>query len=72
MTPAIHGALLGAGMSTITLSFDGLATAYNWLRGDNQSFDRAVKALDLITSSPHLIYGVVTCVIPFGNTNPSM
>ena len=61
-TPAIHGALLGAGMSTITLSLDGLATAHNWLRGDNQSFDRAVKALDLITSSPHLIYDVVTCV----------
>jgi radical SAM enzyme (rSAM/lipoprotein system) len=61
-TPAIHGRLLGAGMGSISLSLDGLEDSHNWLRGNNQSFNRAVKALDLIASSKHLTYDVITCV----------
>ena len=61
-TPDTHGNLLGAGMGSLTLSLDGLEPAHNWLRGNNQSFERAVKALKLITSSIGLNYDVVTCV----------
>jgi len=61
-TSDIHGSLLGAGMGSITLSFDGLEPAHNWLRANNRSFDRAVRALELITSSKWLTYDVVTCV----------
>ena len=58
----MHGLLLGAGMGAITLSLDGLGESHNWLRGNNQSFSRAMKALDLISSSERLFYDVVTCV----------
>lgn len=61
-TPELHGLLLGAGMGSITLSLDGLESSHNWLRNNNQSFKRAVSALELITSSSRLFYDVVTCV----------
>jgi radical SAM enzyme (rSAM/lipoprotein system) len=61
-TPEIHGRLLAAGMGSIALSLDGLEGSHNWLRGNKQSFDRAVKALALIASSKHLTYDVITCV----------
>ena len=61
-TPEIHNSLLGAGMGSLTLSLDGLEASHNWLRANDQSFDRAVKALGLITASHRLNYDVVTCV----------
>lgn len=61
-TPDMHGRLLGAGMGSISLSLDGLESTHNWLRGNDQSFTRAVTALDLIVSSKYLIYDVITCV----------
>jgi len=61
-TPDIHNKLLAAGMGSITLSLDGLESTHNWLRGDERSFEKAVRALGLITSSDRLFYDVVTCV----------
>jgi radical SAM enzyme (rSAM/lipoprotein system) len=61
-TPDIHESLLAAGMGSITVSLDGLEASHNWLRANEQSFERAVGALSLITSSNRLIYDVVTCV----------
>jgi radical SAM enzyme (rSAM/lipoprotein system) len=61
-TPDIHGSLLAAGMGSITVSLDGLEDTHNWLRANDQSFNRAVRALGLITASPRLTYDVVTCV----------
>jgi len=61
-TPDIHNSLITAGMGSLTLSLDGLKDSHNWLRANEQSFDRAVSALGLITSSPRLVYDVVTCV----------
>jgi radical SAM enzyme (rSAM/lipoprotein system) len=61
-TPDIHARLLAAGMGTITLSLDGLEHTHNWLRSNEKSFEKAVKALDLIVSSKGLTYDVVTCV----------
>jgi radical SAM protein with 4Fe4S-binding SPASM domain len=58
----MHGNLLGAGMGSLTMSFDGLEDNHNWLRGDKQSFSRAVKAMELICSSSRLNYDLVTCV----------
>ncbi|MDR1127409.1 MAG: TIGR04133 family radical SAM/SPASM protein [Treponema sp.] len=57
-----HAKLLAAGMGSITLSLDGLEGDHNWLRGNERSFENAVKALDLIVSTKGLIYDVVTCV----------
>jgi radical SAM enzyme (rSAM/lipoprotein system) len=61
-TPDIHAGLLAAGMGAITLSLDGLENTHNWLRANKKSFEKAVKALDLIVSSKNLVYDVVTCV----------
>jgi len=61
-TADIHKKLLGAGMGSLTLSLDGLEKSHNWLRNNEKSFSRAVKALELITSSARLNYDVVTCV----------
>ncbi|MDR2630395.1 MAG: TIGR04133 family radical SAM/SPASM protein [Spirochaetaceae bacterium] len=61
-TPDTHGRLLAAGMGSIALSLDGLEPTHNWLRGNYQSFNRAVTALALISSTKHLTYDVITCV----------
>jgi radical SAM enzyme (rSAM/lipoprotein system) len=58
----MHGKLLAAGMGAITVSVDGLGESHNWLRGEKQSFSRAMQALDLISNSERLNYDVVTCV----------
>jgi radical SAM enzyme (rSAM/lipoprotein system) len=61
-TSDVHGRLLAAGMGSITVSLDGLEPTHNWLRANDQSFQRAVNALSLITPSKRLNYDVVTCV----------
>jgi len=61
-TPETHGKLLAAGMGSITVSLDGLEQSHNWLRANDQSFKRAINAIDLVVSSPRLFYDVVTCV----------
>ncbi|MDR0763252.1 MAG: TIGR04133 family radical SAM/SPASM protein [Bacteroidales bacterium] len=61
-TSQVHNRLLSAGMGAITLSLDGLRENHNWLRGNEKSFDNAVNALALITSSKQLNYDIVTCV----------
>ena len=58
----IHAKLLSAGMGAVTLSLDGFEDTHNWLRENKKSFNNAVQALDLITSSNRLSYDVVTCV----------
>ena len=59
---AMHANLISAGMGSITVSLDGLEANHNWLRNNSKSFERAVKALELIVSYPRLNYDVVTCV----------
>jgi len=59
---AMHAKLISAGMGSITVSLDGLEENHNWLRNNPKSFQRAVKALELIVAYPRLNYDVVTCV----------
>ena len=59
---AMHEKLISAGMGNITVSLDGLEENHNWLRNNSKSFERAVKALELIVSYPWLNYDIVTCV----------
>jgi len=58
----MHIKLISAGMGAITVSLDGLAENHNWLRNNPHSFERAVKAMELIAASPRLNFDVVTCV----------
>ncbi|MDR0545974.1 MAG: TIGR04133 family radical SAM/SPASM protein [Dysgonamonadaceae bacterium] len=59
---AMHAKLVSAGMGSITVSLDGLEENHNWLRNNPKSFERAVKALELIVDCPRLNYDAVTCV----------
>lgn len=59
---ARHQDLVAAGMSSVTVSLDGLEETHNWLRGHPQSYQRALNALQLIARTPTLNYDVVTCV----------
>ncbi|MDR0794917.1 MAG: radical SAM protein [Tannerella sp.] len=47
---------------SVTVSLDGLEDNHNWLRNNPKSFERAIRALELIVSYPRLNYDVVTCV----------
>jgi len=59
---AVHGKLTGAGMGALTLSIDGLEDSHNWLRGNKNSYKKALEALYLIKDSKRINYDVVTCV----------
>ena len=61
-TAEVHKQLLAAGMGSITISLDGLEPTHNWLRANDQSFERAVNAIKLIAPSARLFYDVVTCI----------
>lgn len=54
--------LLDAGLRSITISLDGLAENHNWLRGRENSFDRALAAIKLVAATPGLTYDVATTV----------
>ncbi|MEG1885436.1 MAG: TIGR04133 family radical SAM/SPASM protein [Alistipes sp.] len=54
--------LLVAGLSTISISFDGLRETHNYIRRHPESYDRALTAIRLIVREPSLAYDVITCV----------
>jgi len=54
--------LLDAGLKSITISLDGLENAHNWLRGNKQSYKRALEAISLLTKVDGLTYDVATSV----------
>jgi len=56
-------ALLDAGLRSVTISLDGYSEeAHEWFRGKKGSWLRALNAISRVTSTPDLIYDVVTCV----------
>jgi len=54
--------LLNAGMRAITISLDGLDSSHNWLRGNRNSFNNAVKSIGFLSQVPDLGFDIVTCV----------
>jgi radical SAM enzyme (rSAM/lipoprotein system) len=56
--------LLAHGVSTVTVSLDGLKKNHDWLRGRRHSFDRAVRGINLLTQAKLPFFDVVTCVNP--------
>ena len=62
---AMHRKLMLAGMSSITVSLDGLRETHDAFRKHVGSFDRAINAIDLIDKEKNLpTYDIVTCVSP--------
>lgn len=62
LTEKRFGSLLNSGLRSITISLDGLEESHNWLRGNLQSFNRSINAIQLLPKTQHLEYDVVTCV----------
>jgi len=54
--------LVDAGISSVTISLDGLQQNHDWLREKNGSFQRAVNAIRMLVQIPNLVLDVVTCV----------
>ncbi|WP_298647203.1 TIGR04133 family radical SAM/SPASM protein [uncultured Proteiniphilum sp.] len=55
--------LLDAGLRSVTVSLDGYTEeSHDWFRGKQGSWLRAVNAISRVTSTPGLVYDVVTCV----------
>ena len=54
--------LLDASIGSITVSLDGMERSHNWLRGKDDSFEKAVNAVKMIVATRNLSYDVVTCV----------
>ncbi len=54
--------LLDAGMVTMTVSLDGMASSHDWLRTKKGSFKRAENAISNLAGSSIPIFDVVTCL----------
>lgn len=53
--------LINAGLKTIAISLDGFEAEHNWMRGNGNSFCRAVNAIKALTNSD-ITWDVITCV----------
>lgn len=62
ITPSRINSLLKAGLRAVTISLDGLEASHNWLRGNPQSFIKALRAIEMLAKVPDLRFDVVTCV----------
>lgn len=62
MTPSKIEELLGAGLHGATISLDGLKEEHDWMRGRENSFERASQAIRILASEPEIGFDVVTCV----------
>lgn len=54
--------LVDAGIDSISVDVDGIAGDHNWLRNNSHSFDRAMRAIDLMRQATGIEWDVITCV----------
>ncbi len=55
--------LLTAGLSSLSISLDGLREEHNWMRRNEKSYDKVIDAIHLLTQSNNTItWDVITCV----------
>lgn len=64
MTPKLWEELIAAGLSSLTVSLDGLEEAHNALRGNVHSFSKSLATLRLAAATPHLVFDAMTIVTP--------
>ena len=62
MTPRKIDALLASGMHSATISLDGFEDDHNWMRGTQDGFSHAAKAVEVLAKEPGIKFDVVTCV----------
>ena len=53
--------LINAGLSSITVSLDGLESSHNWLR-NSKCFVNVISAVELIVEQNELVFDIVTCI----------
>lgn len=58
----MHAKLMAAGMGALTISLDGLEDAHNWMRGNPDSFSRAVRAIGIAAAEKRMNFDVVSCI----------
>ena len=58
----MHARLMAAGLSALTVSLDGLKESHDWMRGRPGSYERALRAISVMSADPRLNSDVVTCV----------
>lgn len=58
----IQNTLQNVGLSSLTISLDGLEDSHNWLRNTEKSFEKVDKAIIIAASSKKINFDVVTCV----------
>lgn len=51
-----------SGLRSISVSLDGLQENHNWLRMHPHSFQKALKAIELVTQNGGINFDVITCV----------
>jgi radical SAM enzyme (rSAM/lipoprotein system) len=54
--------LLDSGLRSVTISLDGLEASHNWMRGNPESYRRALNAIGIVKDIPDLRFDVITCV----------
>lgn len=59
---ARFNSLLGAGLRSITVSIDGFEDYHNYVRQNDTSFAKALRAIKMIAQNGTVEYDVVTCV----------
>jgi radical SAM enzyme (rSAM/lipoprotein system) len=64
LSPANIDKIIEHGMTTITVSLDGLADKHDWLRGKPGSFKRAMAGIERLASAQLPFFDVVSCVHP--------
>lgn len=62
LTPARFAQLRQAGLSSMSISLDGLEDDHIWLRQHPLAFQGAVRAIRLAAADSDLVWDVVTCV----------
>ena len=62
LTPERYTSLLKSGLHSMTISLDGLQENHDWLRGRENSFERASRAIKMVVDSNAIAFDVVTCV----------
>lgn len=64
LTPQRFQQLRNAGLTSLSISLDGLKDDHTWLRQHPLSFEKATQAIQLAAADPQLTWDVVTCVTP--------
>ena len=54
--------LAEAGLDSMAVDIDGTRDQHNWLRNNDQSFDRAMRAIEQMQRIENLEWDVITCV----------